>query len=340
MNSLLNSLYKLFFSLVFVVAGMQLPGVQSLRAEPADFPLLLNSTDKNLQTRMENIVRKQGLWRNVEQGELALLLMIVTDPDHPRLAQVNGHKMMYAASLPKIAILFGAAVALDDGQLQINDALHDDMINMIRYSCNDCATRVLELVGRDELIALLQSPEYDFYDADGEGGLWVGKAYDSRPAYSRDPLYNLSHGATAFQVARFYYRLQNGTLVSPEVSGLMQEALSEPGIQHKFVKGLRRIAGLQLLRKSGTWRDYHADSALVRSKDDIYIIVGLAKNRKGGEWLTQLAEPLNHLVQTQNKTKRLNNRLALNRPGKNQSGMDGSGFRAPAVVSEVKPTQR
>lgn len=282
---------------------MLLASAPVLSDPPADFPLLMNSTDRSLQIRMENIVRSQGLWRNVERGELALLLAIVTDPDHPRLAEVNGHKMMYAASLPKIAILFGAAVSLDQGRLQLNDALHEDMINMIRYSCNDCATRVLELVGRDELIDLLQAPEYDFYDANGEGGLWVGKTYDPRPAYSRDPLNNISHGATAFQVARFYYRLQTGTLVSPEFTELMQEALSNPGIQHKFVKGLRRVGGINMLRKSGTWRDYHADSALVRSRDDTYIIVGLAKNEKGGEWLTQLAEPLNDLVRDQSKAR-------------------------------------
>ncbi len=287
---------------------MLLASAPVLGDPPADFPLLMNSTDRSLQIQMENIVRSQGLWRNVERGELALLLAIVTDPDQPRLAELNGHKMMYAASLPKIAILFGAAVGLDEGRLQLDDALHEDMINMIRYSCNDCATRVLELVGRDELLELLQAPEYDFYDANGEGGLWVGKAYDSRPAYSRDPLNNISHGATAFQVARFYYRLQTGTLVSPEFTQLMQEALSNPGIQHKFVKGLRRVGGINILRKSGTWRDYHADSALVRSREDTYIIVGLARNARGGEWLTQLAEPLNDLVRDHSKTP--NRRLA------------------------------
>jgi beta-lactamase class A len=322
--SLLNNIQKFLFGWLLALVGMQ-----SLWAEPADFPLLMNSTDKSLQIQMENIVRKQGLWRNVQRGELALLLAIVTDPDQPRLAEVNGHKMMYAASLPKIAILFGAAVALDDGQLQLTNTLHDDMINMIRYSCNDCATRVLELVGRDELIDLLQSPEFDFYDVNGEGGLWVGKAYDSRPAYSRDPLNNLSHGATAFQVARFYYRLQNGTLVSPEIGDLMQEALSEPGIQHKFVKGLRRISGLEVLRKSGTWRDYHADSALVRSRDDTYIIVGLAKNKQGGEWLTQLAEPLNNLVRDHSKAKKASNNLAMLWPSRT----------VPAAAPEGSPIQ-
>jgi len=204
--------------------------------------------------------------------------------------------MMYAASLPKIAILLGAAVAIEEGRLVLDDQLHEELVNMIRYSCNACATRVLELVGRENLIALLQSPEYDFYDANGEGGLWVGKDYASGTAYHRDPLNHLSHGATAFQVARFYYRLNSGTLVNPEYTELMLEALSKPGIQHKFVKGLQGTPGIRFFRKSGTWKDYHADSALIRHDGQTYIIVGLAHNRNGGKWLTQLARPLNDLV--------------------------------------------
>jgi len=278
-------------------------GVLNAASDVGSFPQLDSAPDKKLQVQLENVVRKQGLWRAVEKGELAVLLAIVTDPEKPRLAELNGHKMMYAASLPKIAILLGAAVAIESGKLELNDELHQELINMIRYSCNECATRVLELVGREELIQLLQSPEYDFYDPNGEGGLWVGKDYGPHPAYHRDPLNNLSHGATAFQVARFYYRLDTGTLVSPEYTELMREALSLPGIQHKFVKGLQGVKGLEVLRKSGTWKNYHSDSALVHVHGQTYIMVGLAKNQNGGKWLTQLARPLNDLVRSQKPLK-------------------------------------
>jgi len=266
-----------------------------------DHPLLSTAADPQLQAELEDIVRTQGLWRFVKRGELALLLAIVTNPEHPRLAELNGHKMMYAASLPKIAILLGAAVAIEQGRLTLDDELHDEIVNMIRYSCNPCATRVLDLVGRENLIELLQSPDYDFYDPKGEGGLWVGKDYAPNPAYHRDPLNNLSHGATAFQVARFYYKLNSGTLVSPEYTDLMLEALSKPGIQHKFVKGLQDTKGISFFRKSGTWKNYHADSALIRHNGETYIIVGLAHNTNGGKWLTQLAKPLNDLVLAQEK---------------------------------------
>ncbi|HMB59017.1 MAG TPA: serine hydrolase [Xanthomonadales bacterium] len=277
--------------------------VLNAASDDGSFPLLASSADKKLQVQLENVVRKQGLWRAVEKGELAVLLAIVTDPERPRLAELNGHKMMYAASLPKIAILLGVAVAIESGRLELNNELHEEIVNMIRYSCNDCATRVLNLVGREELIQLLQSPEYDFYDPNGEGGLWVGKDYGPYPAYHRDPLNNLSHGATAFQVARFYYRLDTGTLVSPEYTELMREALSNPGLKHKFVKGLQGVKGVEVLRKSGTWKNFHADSALVHVQDQTYIMVGLAKNQNGGKWLTQLARPLNDLVRSQKPLK-------------------------------------
>ena len=35
-------------------------------------------------------------------------------------------------------------------------------------------------------------------------GVWVGKDYAEQGTYQRDPLYNLSHGATVMQVVRFY----------------------------------------------------------------------------------------------------------------------------------------
>ncbi len=211
-----NTVEKMLKSIA--VAVLVLIFSTSVLAAGTGIPLLITASDAKLQQQLEDLVRQQGLWNAVERGELALLLAIVTNPAQPRMAELNGHKMMYAASLPKIAILLGAAVAIEKGKLTLDDKLHTELVNMIRYSCNACATRVLELVGREDLINLLQSPDYDFYDASGEGGLWVGKDYAAGSAYHRDPLNHLSHGATAFQVARFYYKLNSGTLVSPELN--------------------------------------------------------------------------------------------------------------------------
>jgi len=253
-----------------------------------------------LQQALEVLVLEQSLAAAVNKQELALVLVIVTDPDKPRLAELNGHHMVYAASLPKIAILLGAAMAIEEGRLELNDELQKDLDDMIRYSCNACATKVLNLVGREELLEILQSPEYKFYDQAEAGGLWVGKDYGPGSAYHRDPLSGLSHGATAFQAARFYYKLQTETLVSPEQSRMMLDVLSRPGVSHKFVKGLEAYPDLEIFRKSGTWKTYHTDSALVRTEDLAYIIVALANNMNGAAWLEQLAGPLHELAVSQN----------------------------------------
>jgi beta-lactamase class A len=259
-------------------------------------PLLIESADPELQIKLEELVINEGLTSATEQHKLALALVVVTDPDRPRLAEINGHEMIYAASLPKIAILLGAAVELEEGRLSLDETLQQDLNNMIRHSCNACATRVLEQVGRKQLLRTLQAPEYRFYDPDSDGGLWVGKDYGPSSAYQRDPLANLSHGATAFQAARFYYKLNTETLVSETQSKLMLSTLVNPGISHKFVKGLEPYDGLEIYRKSGTWRNFHADSALVRVNGMAYIMIALAHDPKGTMWMQRLAGPLHELA--------------------------------------------
>jgi beta-lactamase class A len=257
---------------------------------------LSGAEDTALQQELLKLTDEQGLTLAAERGELALSLLILSDPDHPRLAQINGDEMLYAASLPKIAILLGAAVAIEEGQLVPDQALEQDIQNMIRYSCNDCATRVLREVGHDRLLDVLQRPDYAFYDPQRGGGIWVGKEYGPTPAYHRDPLNGLSHGATVFEVSRFYCALQRDELVSPEQDQMMREALSNPGIRHKFVKALATHPDLEIYRKSGTWKTFHADSALVRDGDQAYVMVALAHSPKGSRWLERLAEPLHRLA--------------------------------------------
>ena len=288
------NLYKYALAMVMLLCCGPLLAVESTR-------ILNESGDSQLQQGLESIVESHKLTGAVKAKQLAVIIVIVTDTENPRLAEVNGRNMIYAASLPKIAILLGAAVAIDEGRLELTDDLQEDLNKMIRHSCNACATRVLALVGREELLEMLQSPEYRFYDATKQGGLWVGKDYGPSSAYQRDPISGLSHGATAFQAARFYYELQAGTLVSPEQSKMMLDILGNPGIAHKFVKGLESYPDLEIFRKSGTWKTYHADSALIRTNGLAYIIVALANHENGAAWLEQLAAPLHKLAVSHNQ---------------------------------------
>jgi beta-lactamase class A len=272
------------------------------RAQPGALPELRAGTDAGLQRGLERVVHELGLAHAVESKQLSLAVVDVTQPVAPRLAMLNGDETMYAASLPKIAILFGALVEAERGRLPINEKTVGAMTNMIRYSSNEDATRVLGWVGGDRLLEILQSERYKFYDATAGGGLWVGKAYGKDAAYRRDPVRNLSHGASAFQVARLYYMLASNVLLSDRLNELMMETLSKPGIHHKFVRGLESIPGVRIFRKSGTWKDFHADSALVEQGDKRYILVGIAQHAEAGDWLTRLAAPLHELVTSTSRT--------------------------------------
>ena len=156
---------------------------------------------------------------------------------------------------------------------------------------------MLNKVGKAYLARLLQSPRYRLYDPKRNGGLWVGKEYAKSGAWKRDPLHNLSHGATALQVARFYYLLETGQLVSPELSRQMKDILGHPAIEHKFVKGLKSVhPQSRIYRKSGTWRQYHSDSAIIEHDGRRYIAVALAKSPRGGQWLSDLIVAMDKLV--------------------------------------------
>ncbi len=137
-------------------AGAQAPQADLRRAQ-----------DAALQSQLEHAVATQGLATEVAQGRLALTLVDVTDPAAPRLAMLNGDRMMYAASMPKVAILLGALAEAEAGRLPVNTTTIAAMTNMIRFSSNEDATRVLRWVGIDRLAEILQSSRFALYDRAG-----------------------------------------------------------------------------------------------------------------------------------------------------------------------------
>ena len=266
-------------------------------------PNLWSDKDPELQAGLEQVLKNIGLLDEAKRGELGLSVVDITDLDNPRLAALNGDRMYYAASLPKIAILLGAFVEIERGGMKLDSTTRESLTRMIRVSSNKDATRMLREVGKENLANILQSDRFRLYDRKHNGGLWVGKEYSKRGAWKRDPLHNLSHGATPIQAARFYYMLESGKLVSRKLSREMKEILGNPGINHKFVKGLEGRKGVKIYRKSGSWSRYHADSALIEHGEHRYIVTALANNPDGGKWMTQLIGGIDDLI-TKSKTRR------------------------------------
>jgi beta-lactamase class A len=262
----------------------------------SEYPVLHDSRDPKLQQDLETTLNLAGFSSAIKDKQLSLALVDITDLKRPRVAAVNENTMFYAASLPKIAILLGAFKLIEDGEMTLDQDVRKTLTDMIRVSSNKAATKMFQRVGPERLANILQSPQYRLYDPSLNGGLWCGKAYGKIGAWRRDPLHNLSHGATALQAARFYYLLETQQLVSPALTEQMKDILSKPGIKHKFVKGLVKKRGAEIFRKSGSWKRWHADSAIVEEGQYKYIVVALAEHSNGGKWLERVIEPIHDLI--------------------------------------------
>jgi beta-lactamase class A len=281
-----------------ITAAVVLLSWASAWADGLDGPRSLReSYDPALQAAVKTRIGNLGLRRATERQDLCLTLVDLSNPSEPRVAAINGDHMMYAASLPKIAILLGAFVEIERGSLRPDSATIGSLTRMIRNSSNEDATLMLNRVGKHRVNEILRSDRFRLYDPLVNGGLWVGKEYATGSAFARDPLHNISHGATALQAARFYYMLETKQLVNPRLTRTMKEMFANPGIEHKFVKGLADQSNIRIYRKSGTWRDWHADSAIVEAPGGRrYILTALAKDTEGGDWLEHIASSLHELV--------------------------------------------
>ncbi len=253
--------------------------------------------DEKLQAELDAGLARLGLDDDARRRKLAVAFVDVTDPERPRMAAVNGDRMMYAASLPKIAVLLGAFEKIAQGKMEYDDETRELMERMTQVSDNAATTKLMHRVGKKYIARVLLSPRYRLYDPEHNGGLWVGKDYAKAGVWKRDPMNNLAHAATALQVARFYYLLYTEQLVTPKYSKEMQEVMSGRHLDHKFVRALRRLAPRMLLmRKSGSWRTFHSDSALVERGGRAYIAVALANHDEGGDWMGQLIVELDGIM--------------------------------------------
>ena len=264
-------------------------------------PLISLSND-DLQDKLNKMVNADPkIKRLVGQKKMAIGLVLLNDTTNVRFARVNGTTEMYAASLPKIAILLSAMDALDKGELKDSETLRNDMKLMISKSDNNASTRIIDLLGYKKIENVLTDPHYLLYNEELGGGLWVGKRYAKPGIRHPDPLHGISHAATVSQVCRFYYMLVYGQLVNFEKSKEMLDIMEDSELHHKFVNSLEKIAPqAKLFRKSGSWKNFHSDSILVWGPERKYILVALAEDADGEKLLRQLVYKIEDIIKSSN----------------------------------------
>ncbi len=289
--------------LVLLCYGVTAQNELPLKIDNSKIKPLQKILDSSLQTNLRDELASHPEWNQlIAQKKMAVGLVDLSDPEKVRFARVNGNHMMYAASLPKIAILLTAMDAIEKGELKETAEVKKDMRLMISKSDNEASTRMIDRVGYERIEAVMTDAKYAFYDEQKGGGLWVGKRYGSGGDTHREPLKNLSHAATVTQVCRYYYLLANGKLVNEKRSKQMLDIMEDPELHHKFVNTLDQIApNARLFRKSGSWKTYHSDSILVWGKDENrrYILVALIDDANGEQIIRDLVKPIEKVLKKQ-----------------------------------------
>src|SRR5687768_12048960 len=86
-------------------------------AVPADaVPQLETLKDNELQAKLEAILRSNSKWAALAKNKtLNIGIVDMHDPLNARFAAINGNNMVYAASLPKIAVLLAGQEAIEQG---------------------------------------------------------------------------------------------------------------------------------------------------------------------------------------------------------------------------------
>lgn len=132
--------------------------------------------DKTLQMELERGLARNPHWKQlILEKKMAVGLVDLRDRARIRFARVNGDEMMYAASLPKIAILVASMDAFERKELPESPEILADLKLMISVSDNEASTRMIDRVGFEHIERTLCDPKYKLYDQACGGGLWVGK---------------------------------------------------------------------------------------------------------------------------------------------------------------------
>lgn len=280
-----------------------------------EFESLYRLVDHRLESKLRQELGKNRTWaRMIRDRTLAVGIVDISDPENVRFARINGRVMMYAASLPKLAVLLAGMQSLEDGTLEETPGVLSDMRQMISRSDNLAATRMIDRIGMDKINAVMADPRYELYDPERGGGLWVGKRYAAEGKRLGDPIKGLSHAATVTQICRFYYLLSMGKLVSQDRSAQMLDILSEPELRHKFVRVLmKRIPHALLFRKSGTWRQWHSDSVLVWGPVwRRYIAAALVEDANGEKTLRRVIGVIDDLLEQEHALRTMPEHQRLN----------------------------
>lgn len=233
-------------------------------------------------------------------ANLRASVLDLTVPDEPRLAQWQGGKPIYPASVVKFVYLMAAYAFQEQGRLRIDADLDQQLGAMIRVSSNQATQRVFErLTGaepgpelppdayakfREQRLAVERwlkglgiddlhtvNPTYDGGgDISGREQQFLRDATvpGALPGFGTD--YKNRTGMTADGTVALLALLARGLALSPEDTATVRERMKRDSKQQRHLAariagGAERVGGLEVAAKTGTWGPIYADAGLVRA---------------------------------------------------------------------------
>jgi beta-lactamase class A len=260
----------------------------------ADYALASTTpTDPGLQAKLQTIDTRLRDQFGMTTNQTAVGVL---DLRNLRLAWLRPDHGEYAASVAKIGILFAWFKLHPQAATNLDETTRKELGMMVKISSNEMAAKYSRQMGLAQIQRALN--EAGFYETNHGGGLWVGKHYGPGSERIGDPIGNNSHAATVRQVMRFFLMLEQGKLVSAAASKTMHELFESPELPHDDIKFVKALKGrdVQIIRKWGTWEDWHHDAAIITGPGRHYILVALTRHPKGDEYLIGMAQAVDDLM--------------------------------------------
>jgi beta-lactamase class A len=220
----------------------------------------------------------------------------VLDLEHLQLAMIHPDRIDYAASVAKVGILLAYFQLHPDAATNLDPGIRHELGLMAKASSNEMAAKYSRAMGLRQIQEVLNS--YHFYDTNHGGGIWVGRHYGGGGERIGDPISDNSHAITVRQMLRYFLLLEQGKLVSPAASKTMREIFASPDIPHDNIKFVKGLAGrdVEIIRKWGTWENWHHDTAIIKGPGRHYILVAMTRHPRGDDYLAALAVAVDDLL--------------------------------------------
>jgi beta-lactamase class A len=252
-----------------------------------------NQPDAALQSKLEALDAGLRDRFNMEANQTAVGLL---DLKTHRLAMVRPDHEEYAASVAKIGILLAYFQLHPEAAANLDAGTKHELGLMAKISSNEMAAKYSREMGLRQIQEVINN--YHLYDTNHGGGIWVGKHYGAGGERIGDPIGNNSHAATVRQLLRYFLMLEQDQLVSPPASRTMREIFASPDIPPDDIKFVKGLGGreVQILRKWGSWEDWHHDAAVITGPGRRYILVAMTHHPRGDEYLVALAPAVDDLM--------------------------------------------